>query len=272
MATRLDLAYGREVQKVRTSMVGLATSTWDGMGSWRDADYERTLTTLVPRIEAGQQRIANLTDSYIRKMALGTFGKVKDGPVLSASTEALRGVSAAMVYRRPFASMYAALSEGKPVPAAIAAGRERMLDLVLSGAQLSKTHAARAAIGRTRFTKFQRTLTGYENCAMCVIASTQRYHRGDLLPIHPGCDCGVKPFESEVDEQIINESLLESTHDLIASKLGDSDRGARLAGTGKFERAGISEYTDLIVTHEHGEMGPILTWRGDSFTGSRDIP
>ncbi|MGP9727895.1 hypothetical protein [Glutamicibacter sp. AOP3-A1-12] len=273
MATRLDLAYDREVHKVRTRIVSVAGRAWLGLGSYRDADFDRMLATLIPRIETAQQQVANLTDSYIRKQALAEFGRVRDGTVFNATTRNLRGVGSDIVYHRPFASTYAALSSGKAVQAAIAEGGHRLTDLVSSGVQLSKTHAAAEAMGRSGFTKYMRTLTGRENCAMCTIASTQRYHRGDLLPIHPGCDCGIKPFVVDPgdDYQVIDESLLESTHDQIASKLGDSDRGARLLGTGKFEKSQISDYTDLILTREHGELGPTLTWRTDKFTGTTEI-
>lgn len=272
MATRLDLAYDREVLKVRSRMKRLSLSTWNGLGSYRDEDYERLLKLLVPRLEDGQQQIANLTDAYVRKLALAEFGKVKDGKIITASTKALRGVDAAEVYHRPFATAYTALAAGKSMSAAVSEGRERLIDIGLSGAQLAKTHAARAGMERTAFTKFQRTLTGRENCAMCVIASTQRYHKEDLLPIHPGCDCGVKPFETDFDVQVIKPELLDDTHEIINSKLGldPGERGARFLGIGKSQ--GISEYTELIVAREHGELGPMLTWRSDKFTGSKDIP
>lgn len=269
MASKLDRAFDAEVNKVRSRIVGVAERTWRGLGSYRDADFERMIASLVPRVEVAQQRVANLTDAYIRKQALAEFGKVKDGAVYAASTANLRGIDAATVYHRPFASVYASLSDGKPVSASLNAGNNRLVDIVSSGIQLAKTHAATEAIEKTGYTKFLRTLSGRENCAMCVIASTQRYHRGELLPIHPGCDCGVKPFVVDPgdDYQIINESLLESTHDQIITKLGDSDRGARLLGSGKFEQSAISDYTDLIVSREHGELGPTLSWRKDKFTG-----
>lgn len=273
MATRLDSAYDAQVHRVRKKLVAASVAHWNGLGSWGDADFQRTLKALVPRIEAGQQEIANLTDAYIRRLAVAEFGSIGNGLPVAASTMALRGISAVTAFHRPFSSMYAALGDGKSFPDALDAGRSRLVDLVSSGSQLAKTHAARGAMRRSGFTKFQRVLTGRENCAMCVIASTQRYHRGDLLPIHPGCDCGVKPLvvDDGDDYQIINEPLLESTHAQIASKLGDSDRGARLLGVGKFAQSQLSDYTDLILAREHGELGPVLTWRTDKFTGSKEI-
>ncbi len=275
MVTRLDSAYDRAVNKVRTQLLRFAKNQWNGLGSWRDADYERMLKVLVPRIEAGQQKISDLTDAYIRRLAVEEFGSIRNGLPFSASTEALRGVPATEVYHRPFASTYTALSEGKSVTAAVSAGAERLADLVSTGMQLAKTHSARNAVGRSRFQGFQRVLTGRENCALCVIASTQRYHRGDLLPIHPGCDCDCKPYYGEFDQQVINPTLLDEAYSEIATHLDHVSvgRDARDLGLGKTDAKGrqLSDFTDLIVTHEHGEIGPLLSWRDYTFTSAEDI-
>jgi hypothetical protein len=56
-----------------------------------------------------------------------------------------------------------------------------------------------------------------------------------------------------------------------------SERGARDAGLEKVitsPTAGdkLADYTDLIVTRQHGEYGPTLSFRDQSFTRRRDIP
>lgn len=275
MATRLDRSYDQAVHKVRSQLLGYAVRQWNGLGSWRDKDYEHLLKVLVPRVEAGQQKVADLTDAYIRRLSADTFGETKNGLPLSVSTASLRGVSAADVYHRPFASAYAELANGKSMTAAVSAGSHRLTDLVSSGLQLSKTHAAREAIDRTKFQGFQRTLTGRENCALCVVASTQRYTRGDLLPIHPGCDCGVKPYYARFDTQVINEKLLDDTYTEIATRLDHTSVGldARHLGLSKTDVTGrpLSDFTDLLVTNQHGELGPVLSWRDHKFTSARDI-
>lgn len=275
MATRLDRSYDQSVHKVRVQLQGFALRYWNGLGSWRDKDYEQLLKALVPRIEAGQQKVADLTDAYISRLALEEFGAIKNGLPLEASTVALRGVPAAEVYHRPFSSAYAELATGKSMTAAVSAGAERLTDLVASGLQLSKTHSAREAIGRSKFQGYQRTLTGRENCALCVIASTQRYTRGDLLPIHPGCDCGVKPYHARFDSQVIDERLLNDTYTEIATRLDHVSVGldARDLGLGKTDARGrpLSDFTELLVTNQHGELGPVLSWRDHKFTGADDI-
>jgi hypothetical protein len=83
-----------------------------------------------------------------------------------------------------------------------------------------------------------------------------------LLPIHPGCDCGEQPiYGTEDPGQIINEQLLEATHDAIETRFGFSERSGR----------GELDYR-LIEVREHGELGPLLTVRGQHFDGPSSIP
>lgn len=271
--TLLDRNYNRAVADVRSRVLSFAQRSWNGLGSYRDADAERLIAALVPRVEAGQKRVAELTDAYLSRLAASQLGSsIVRGSVAPVATEDLRGVPADAVYRRPFASTYSSLSNGETVTKAIGAGAERLTDLVSTGLQLAKTHSARQAMSRTGVELFQRTLTGRENCALCVIASTQRYHKGNLMPIHPGCDCGIKTFIGHPDKQVIDPALLEQTHAVIQSKLDGTDRGGRDLELGKFSQTGISDFTDLIVTRQHGEIGPVLAYRDEHFTGPGSIP
>jgi hypothetical protein len=81
------------------------------------------------------------------------------------------------------------------------------------------------------------------------------------MPIHPGCDCGEQPiYGTEDPGQIIDEQLLEATHEAIEERFGFSDRGAREI-----------DYR-LIQVRDHGELGPLLTVRGQHFDGPSSIP
>ena len=108
---------------------------------------------------------------------------------------------------------------------------------------------------------FRRALNGPGDCALCVIASTQRYHAGDLLPIHPGCNCTVAPLgPGEGVDQVIDPDLLERVHAQVEAMTGDVDRGAR-----------APDYRKLMVVREHGEIGPVLTWKQHEFTSAADL-
>ncbi len=259
MPTRLDAAYDAQVAQVRTKILSYAERMWNGLPAYREADAERLIAAIVPRVEAAQLRIGQLTDAYIARTAAQQFGtSISRGSIADVTTQALRGVAAEDVYRRPFATVYNDLSNGKTLTESVTSGGVRLASLVATGMQLAKTHSARQAINRSGATLFRRVLTGREDCGLCVIASTQRYHRGNLMPIHPGCDCHVASFKGDPDEQVIDPDLLNQMHSGVEAEFGFSDRGARLLD-GLNDR---SDYLDLITTYEHGELGPTLAWRG----------
>jgi len=268
MATRLDLNYDRQVADVRARVGSYAKRLWGGSPSYRDADADRIIALLVPRVEAGQARIAQLTDAYIARVVASELGGgIVRGTVADVSTEALRGVPADEVYRRPFVTAYTELSQGSTLTAAVSAGGARLASIVDTGMQLARTHSARQAGERTGVELWRRELTGRENCGLCTIASTQRYHRGDLMPIHGNCDCIPKPFFGNASTQVIEPKLLEQMHAAVEAEFGTTDRGARfIDGKGSY-----NDFMDLIVTNAHGEVGPTLGWRWQHFTSKSDL-
>ena len=254
MATQLD--YQLAVQQVREKLESILVRAWGSLGSYRDADIDRLVRAVVPHVQAGQVAVARLTAVYFRNA--GYHAGIDAEWVMSG-----RGVPVDDVYRRPATTVYTALSEGKSLDDAIAAGGTRLVSLAMTDLQMAKVRQAQRSLQGAGVDAFRRVLTGKENCALCVIASTQRYHSKDLLPIHPGCDCSVDTLPKGFDpsQQVIDPDLLELTHRAVESKTGQSDRGAR-----------TPDYRQLIMTREHGEYGPTLTWRADKFTSKADIP
>lgn len=95
---------------------------------------------------------------------------------------------------------------------------------------------------------YRRVPAGGNVCELCLTAATQRYHRDDLMPIHPGCSCDVEPlYGSEDPGQVI---------DLVTSDTG--------------EPAAVDNPSDVVV-QDHGELGPVLAVRGQAFRGPDDL-
>lgn len=265
-------AYQRGTQIVRDRVVAYVRSVWSMSPGFRDADVDRIVARIVPAIRAGQMQTAALTDAYIGRMAV--LAGVSWTPGLDPNVVGYRGVPDAVVYRRPAVDVYTALSKGATYAQAVSGGLSRLTDIVSTDIQQASTRQAQSSVDASGFKYFRRQLTGRESCAFCVIASTQRYHRGNLLPCHPGCDCTVVPIVSAKDPgQVIDRRLLESTRAQIDTQLGSEDRGARDLGLGKTTSAGnsVSDYTDLLIVHDHGEFGPTLAWRSQEFTSAADI-
>lgn len=255
MADAQDV-YFRQTQQVRDRVDRTMVSAWSQLPSYRDADMDRWRATVLPAVLAGQRTVAQLTAAH-----LGGRGAAVD--TWAVTGEVLRGVDPAEVYQRPAVTVWAALAAGRSLELAARAGLSRARKLAATDMQLARTHTARAVMSAGGVQYYARVLSGSENCALCVVASTQRYRVKDLLPIHPGCDCGVRALSPrEAVSQVIDEQLLEDVHDVIEEQLGITpDRGGR-----------APDYRKLIVTRQHGEYGPLLTARHRGFTGPDDLP
>ena len=249
---RLTEAYDSQVHAIRQQITAFGQAYWDSLPHYRASAVEDMIEAITPRVTAGQLRIADLTRAYLAQCARELGWKVVLPPIDQDEIRGARGVDPRVVYRRPAVDVYTALAAGKPLPQAAAEGRLRLTQLIGGDMQLAKVHASRQSMrgypAEGQF--YRRVLTGRENCALCVVASTQRYYRGDLLPIHPGCDCDVQPLPPGLAvNQVIDEGLLEQVHQITADRLGVSDRGGR-----------TPDYRKLLTVSEHGEYGPTLSW------------
>jgi hypothetical protein len=170
-----------------------------------------------------------------------------------------------VVYRRPATAVYSALSEGVPYDEAVRRGATRAEQLVVTDMQLAETHSAREVLTKQKklgVVGYRRVLTGSESCAMCIVASTQRYRVGNLMPIHPACDCKVRTIYGKRDPgRALGGDILEQLHGSVSGCLGAASRDAKT----------VEDYRKILVTHEHGEIGPVLSIRGHNFTGPDDV-
>ncbi len=261
---RAILTHQDATRQVRESVERFARARWLAMEDYRDADVDRMVADVVPVSLGGQLRIAALTDNYMASLltASGYPTPASGIPAEEVTGEALRGVPPEEVYRRSGVTVWAALSDGHDLQMATRMGLDRLMKTVAMDLQLAKTHAARWFGSRnSNVVGYRRVLTGAENCGLCVLASTQRYHKGELLPIHNGCDCEVAAITGKVDPgQVIDQERLDALHDLALERTGDYDP------TGKKD----VDYRKIRV-REHGEYGPVLTWADQHFTGPRDI-
>lgn len=245
---------------LRSRVISFVLDAFDSLGAYRDSDAAEFIERVLPIILASQQRMGEITDAYLSTMIADMVGGAA-APAGVDLDEDLRGVAPVEVYRRPFVTAWTALSQDKTLPQAVAEGRHRLLSITETDLQLARTHAARQSMTRNGAQFYRRRLSGSKNCALCVIASSQRYRVKNLMPIHPGCDCKPEPLPDDRDPgQIIDERLLEEAHAAIAKGTGASDRGGR-----------APDYRDVIITREHGELGPLLAVKRHEFTGPRDI-
>jgi hypothetical protein len=246
---------------LRASIVQQLYATWFGMNSYRDSDMKDFLDLALPLVQAGQETSAVATTTYmqLQMQLLGLDGESIQLPDLTDVTgAALRnGVAPSEVYSRPFKEVWTALSKGQTFDDAVQFGAQRLRQLVETDLQLSHTHTSRTLLsGRNDVVGFRRVPTGTYTCALCLVASTQRYHKFDLMPIHPGCDCRVAPIIGDQNApQVVDPGFLEEIHKAVERQFGVSARDARTI-----------DYRKIMTTYEHGEFGPTLAVVGQHHT------
>lgn len=259
-ATGVARNFGNLFATLRASIVQQLWAIWFAQDTYRDAGIDPFLETALPIVQAGQETASSATATYLQmQMEILGITSTVDPPSFSEVTGAAirNGIPPEEVYARPFKEVWDALSRGKSIQDAVADGANRLRQLVETDIQLSHTHTARNVLSRRNdVVGFRRVPQGIYTCALCLIASTQRYHKFDLMPIHPGCDCRVAPIVSETPvRQVIDPELLEQIHKAIQDQFGISARDAR-----------VLDYRKIPVIHNHGEYGPTLAVAGQNWT------
>lgn len=232
--------YHARTARVRSAVGGQVAALWSGLGAYRDANVDRFVRVAVPKVQAGQIATARLTAQFL------------GGAVLSRDAiVAARPVEQSVEYRRPAVKLYTLLSQGLAFADALTQSTELVGDLTATDMQLALRAQSQASLDAGGYSQYRRVLTGSENCPRCAIAASNVYSTRDLLPIHAHCDCTVEPIRDGIPS--MDFSALELT-------------GARAE-----QVAGGASYESLVTVQEHGELGPVIAWASDSFTGPADI-
>jgi len=207
--------YHRQLLRLRDGTAARVALMWNQLGDVDNA--ERFATAAGDASLAGQQTAAQLMDAYLATYSAVAVGR--NAAPLGIATDQVTGAAVRTgtkpteVYTRPTITARAALANGKPWVDAMAAGRAR----AASNAETDIMLTQRAAFGlvtgeatggpQSLIQGYRRTLTG-ASCTLCRVASTQRYTRGDLMPIHSHCDCGIAPIIGATDPgRLLNEQL-----------------------------------------------------------------
>jgi hypothetical protein len=255
--------YFNQTSRMADEVASFASKRFLELGNWSDATVQQYLASVLPVVTAGQKQMSALTKAYYSLLGqlLGENLNTVNIPADQMTTTALRGVAGSTVYTRGHIAMRTALSQGKSLDYAVQLGAQRIYNIARTDMQLAKTNTGLAIRnGNSGIVGYVRVLSGAENCAKCYVASTQRYHRGNLMPIHPGCDCGEEPiFGSQDPGQVIDRANLEATHEAVALRFGKSARDTRTIDYSK------------IAVRRHGELGPVLTVADQHFTGPNAI-
>lgn len=271
-----EQTYQAQQEALREQLAAAVIALWAGvsqLGVFNPTEASRWVERILPISLGAQRAMTAITVAQLNQL------HSPPRPIIVSPTgttgESLRHRPPREYYERPFREIRWRLSQGKTVEQAIDAGRRRALSIASTDLQLAHTTTAQRYIDESerrpagpkgRIVGYRRVLSNLPNhCALCMIAATQRYHRIKKMAIHPGCGCTVMPIWGEYDPgQVLNDRYLGDVHDIVERDLGEKYAKADA-------RSGAAAYRDIIITHEHGELGPVLGVRGQHFTGPAEI-
>ena len=287
-------------QQLRAQLAAALIAVWAGVASAQAFNPQaaaKFVASILPISLGAQRAMSAITVAQMNRM-VGPPTPIVIAPD-AVTGPALRQRDPADYYERPFREVKWRLSQGKPLGEALDAGRRRAESIAQTDLQLAHTHTARSYLDEARARTARRreawkalpprerrntprpttgsagTVVGYRrvlsnrpnHCALCVLASTQRYHRENLMPIHPGCGCTVAPVfstDDRSDQLVLDPSLAQEVDNIIRRDLGE-DYLDRNRSKSKGGRSGPDLYKDIVVTNDHGELGPVLGVRGHHF-------
>lgn len=263
VVTRYQAQYGH----IRNVTVARVVALWRAFGGVDDDALAAFLTAVLPTVAAGQTAVGALVSAYVATMLRAAGETATVAPLGAISVDALRGTAAAEVYARPVVALRTALADGKLYDYGMKLAGQRVEQLASSDVAMAQREAiGRAVEGDERFFGYRRVLTG-RSCALCAVASAQRYHRRPM-PIHANCDCGVAPIIGTVDPgQTINRQIVDNLK-AAAQKTGTAAYWKNRHVTVNAD--GTVNLPEIAV-HEHGELGAVLGDAAHSFTGPGGI-
>lgn len=289
LATTL-VSYQAQVQGLRLALEQYIERLWRSLGEYRNAQIPIFTRQVLPAVLGAQQKMSALTAANLaaqEQLALGTrFRPLSIDPSLVTGAASRNGTPPADVYERPFHTVWRELNdlprESGSIDDAIKAGLRQATTDALTDLQRSKQQTAQQVLRPSRnVTGYRRVLEGPRSCALCIVASTLRYHKDALMPIHGACDCSVEPIYGEsahtveslarVNGDLVQVGELPDVHERILQRFGKFSAGARQIPDTTDANGRVLFYKDVLITHEHGELGPILGVRGQRWTGPNDL-
>lgn len=244
MATALHLAYRDRLARIRARTTALAlTVPSEDLSTWLDV--------VVPVVLDGQRAAVAETDAYMSLeagIATGTSTDPWDlDPDRLIGVAARRGTPLEDVYGRNLRSTAGTLTTR--------ISREVATDVQLAARSTAWVHTN----ADPRITGYRRVLGTGPNCGLCIAASTRRYGREDLQPVHAHCGCSVEPIYGQPPGRlVIDRSRLDDLYAEVGS--------TRASALGRFRAdpndlpgsVDPSRVPDVIVV-DTPELGPTLT-------------
>ena len=236
-----------------------ARSVWLSFAGWYNEKLVAQLAAEMASLStAAQDQMIGLSEQYVGNVVAAIRGTgVQIPPVKVPPIR--NGADMLRVHTRPAEVFRKAYATGATEPEAVDKAVKRATQLAETDVQLAGRSAQREQMKKLDVRGYRRVLhpelAKHGDCGLCVVASDRIYTVEELLPIHGGCNCETLPILGENDPgRSLNEADLKKLYAAAGSTAGEELKRVR------------------VTVNEHGEYGPVLTKRGDSFRGPKDVP
>ncbi len=211
-------------------------------------------------VEPYQRQMAATTNAFQARVLTQLTGKTAT-PVKQTDVKQLRGIPHEAVYGRVADEYRYQKSKGKTATEAKKLVKQRAEEL----ADMDITLAVRKQ--ESDFVKAKKPVLYYRrvihpelsqsgtSCGLCIVASHRIYNKAELRPIHFRCNCITLPVTDRAMDvgDLINDDDLTDLY-----KAAGGNTAAKLKNT-------------RFAVHEHGELGPVLTYKGDRWRSPSQV-
>lgn len=256
-------AFTNAQDKATKSAVRAAVARTRSMSEadWYDsAAITRYAKDVAKLVETSQRQAADLTNAFQARVLTELTGRTAT-PVRRVDVTRLRGIDHDSVYGRVADEYRFNKSQGKTAAEAQDLALERAEQLADMDVTLAVRKQEHAFVSAKKTVLYYRRVIHPElaksgaSCGLCIVASTRVYSKGDLKPIHFRCNCVTLPVTDRKFDvgAVINDDDLQNLYE---------DAGSNRARALKETRYSV---------HEHGELGPVLTYKGNRWRGPADV-
>lgn len=246
------------VERITVNAERSIAALWVGFAAWYSAQAAAALAEQSLTIQqAARVQVGNLGIAYMREAIALLRGARVPAARLNLPPARL-GADLVQVYSRPATAYQIAFSLTGEEDQAVGAAVERSSRLITADLVIARRdgeHQQMVAAGVKRYRRIvhpERSQTGV--CGLCLAASDRVYKVSELLPIHDRCKCTTAEITEDYDPGEANQVDLEALYDAAGSTDGRALKEIR------------------FQVNEHGELGPVLTRRGDNFQRRGDAP
>jgi hypothetical protein len=219
--SRLAEAQITAQERLRTIVARGITQRWRTLGSYDEEDVDVFLKAVVPFVIAANRQSVLLTDAYLAR----ALGRQPLGVDAMGILKALRNiVTPGQLYRRPFVTVWTALSKGTPYLQAVDAGLARATDIATADVQMAQRATMQVVQDATypRIRGWQRRADA-NACAYCRMIDGAFVKKASAMPLHPGCGCGLEPQFIHAPETPVPEGVEVFEHGELGPTIGSAE-------------------------------------------------